>query len=295
MKVALPAGKYVVAVSGGVDSVVLLDMLTKQTTEDVVLVVAHFDHGIRPDSHEDRKLVEQVAQQYQLPFYTEVAQLGAGASEAVAREARYAFLRRVKDEVGASAIVMAHHQDDVLETIIINFVRGTKSKGLSSLRSTDEIVRPLLHADKAQIRAYAKEHNLHWREDSTNDDETYLRNYIRKRIMPRLTDEARAQLIEHSTKASVLNSAIDELVAGIVEEQGDTRINRAQFRTLPHEVAAEVMASWLRKYTSATLTTKLITRLSVAVKEARNGAMIDIAGGQSLKMSREYAELVSGQ
>ncbi|QQS18837.1 hypothetical protein IPL68_02130 [Candidatus Saccharibacteria bacterium] len=88
--------------------------------------MAHFDHGIRPDSVEDRKLVQKLAKQYGLPFVYDRAELGAGASEAVAREARYAFLSRVKEAVGADAIITAHHEDDVLETIIINWLRGTK-------------------------------------------------------------------------------------------------------------------------------------------------------------------------
>ena len=107
MEITLPGGRYVVAVSGGVDSVVLLHMLAGQRAKDKrqsrtnsalspqpsALIIAHFDHGIRLDSVEDRKLVQKQAKQYGLPFVYDRAELGAGASEATAREARYAFLR----------------------------------------------------------------------------------------------------------------------------------------------------------------------------------------------------------
>src|SRR5690606_5271626 len=101
-------GKYVVAVSGGVDSMVLLDLLRQKPKLE--LIVAHFDHGIRPDSAEDRKLVQRVAKHYDLPFVYAEGKLGPKASEALAREARYAFLRRVQAEQGAEAIITAHHQ-----------------------------------------------------------------------------------------------------------------------------------------------------------------------------------------
>src|SRR5580704_3560158 len=115
MDVVLPkSGSYVVAVSGGVDSVVLLHRLQKQP--GLRLVVAHFDHGMREDSAEDRRFVKALAQAYGAPFVYDEGHLGSGTSEAEAREARYNFLRRVQAASDAQAIVTAHHQDDLLET-----------------------------------------------------------------------------------------------------------------------------------------------------------------------------------
>src|SRR5689334_19288064 len=119
-------GKYVLAVSGGVDSMVLLHAL--QGRPGVKLVVAHYDHGIRPDSHEDRHLVQVVAAQHGLPFEYEEDWLGWGTSEETAREARYNFLERTRQRHKSDAIITAHHQDDVLETAIINLLRGTGRK-----------------------------------------------------------------------------------------------------------------------------------------------------------------------
>jgi tRNA(Ile)-lysidine synthetase-like protein len=104
----LSDGRYVVAVSGGVDSVALLDILRQQT--GLELIVAHFDHGIRKDSCQDRLLVEQLAKRYGLTFVYEEAKLGPRTSEETARRARYAFLNKVMREHQAVAIVTAHHQ-----------------------------------------------------------------------------------------------------------------------------------------------------------------------------------------
>jgi tRNA(Ile)-lysidine synthetase-like protein len=306
MKIDLPGGRYVVAVSGGVDSVVLLHMLAGQRAKDKgqirtnstlnpqpsALIIAHFDHGIRLDSVEDRKLVQKLAKQYGLPFVYDRAELGAGASEATAREARYAFLAKVKQATGADAIITAHHEDDVLETIIINWLRGTKSRGLSSLRSSQLVRRPLLGMTKKQIRAYARSHNLAWREDSTNADETYLRNYIRKHVVTKLDEKARAKLLEHSAKAAELNDAITGLVGEYLQRHTTSQsIDRLAYRELPKEVAREVLAEWLRRNTSIGVTTKLILRLDTAVRTGRNGSQVDIAKGNSLHLERSDALL----
>src|SRR5665213_1651974 len=112
MNVVLPKpGSYVVAVSGGVDSMALLNVLKGESRRGGgwKLVVAHLDHGIRPESAEDRRLVQATARDYKLPFVYHEGRLGAGASEAAAREARYSFLRSVQKASDAVAIVTAHH------------------------------------------------------------------------------------------------------------------------------------------------------------------------------------------
>jgi tRNA(Ile)-lysidine synthase TilS/MesJ len=96
--------------------------------------------------------------------------LGPKTSEAKARDARYKFLEEVKAVNKAKAIVTAHHQDDVLETAILNMLRGTGRRGLTSLQNRKNLIRPLLKFSKAAIKNYAKSHKLKWREDSTNEN-----------------------------------------------------------------------------------------------------------------------------
>lgn len=267
--------KYIVAVSGGVDSVVLLDMLSQEQTGPGLLV-AHFDHGIRPDSREDRLFVERLAQRYGLPFESAEGRLGAEASEAAARRARYDFLRAVQAKHGARLIVTAHHGDDLLETAVLNILRGTGRKGLSSLRSTDDIHRPLLNMSKSEIHDYARRRGLEWREDSTNQDRKYLRNYIRHELLTRLDETAlhRLRLLIH--EAHSRNAEIDQLLAELLAGQPARRLDRQWFIMLPHAVAREIMAAWLRQAGVANFDRKLLERLVVAGKTYLPGKRVDV-------------------
>ncbi len=269
---------YVVAVSGGVDSVVLLDILAVRLPAHR-LVVAHFDHGIRQDSAEDRHHVEQLAKKYGLAFMFDQGKLGSGASEAVARKARYDFLRQVKLASHAEYIVTAHHEDDVFETAILNLLRGTGRKGLSSLASNGELYRPLLATPKAHIRTYAGKHGLQWREDSTNSNPDYLRNYIRINIMPKFDAVARQRLRQLIGSARGVNVEIDSLLADQLHLQpaGDV-LDRQWFIMLPHAVAREIVAAWLRRLGVADFDRQLLERITVAAKTYASGKRIDING-----------------
>lgn len=291
MNISLEPGKYIVAVSGGVDSMVLLDLLNRQT--DLELVVAHFDHGIRTDSDLDRQLVQDVANRLGLTFVYEAAKLGPQASEATARVARYAFLERMRQVHGAKAIVMAHHQDDVLETAILNILRGTGRKGLTSLSSWSQVVRPMLHLPKKAIRAYADSQNLKWSEDITNTDEKYLRNYIRHKILPQLDDVARTQLISIIEQMRRINNELDTDLINLMHSQpGVRQLDRSWFVGLPHAVAREFLASWLRARGIGNFDTKTLERVVVAAKVRQVGSLIDIMGGASLVVKRDRLALV---
>ena len=278
---------YVVAVSGGVDSVVLLHILTQMAEQSFAdrsrptmhLTVAHFDHGIREDSTDDRRFVERLAGVYGLAFVFDEGRLGAGASEAVARDARYDFLRRVRQASGAQYLVTAHHEDDVFETAILNLLRGTGRKGLSSLRSTDEIYRPLLSTPKDHVRAYAQKHALQWREDSTNASDDYLRNYIRHNIMPRFDTNAKVRLRQLIAAAHDTNIEIDGMLAEQLHLQpnGDV-LDRHWFIMLPHNVAKEIVAAWLRRLGVTSFDRPLLERIVVAGKTFAPGKQVDVNG-----------------
>ncbi len=204
--------KVIVAVSGGVDSVVLLDMLVSKNLStnchllpnSYQLIVAHFDHGIRNNSGDDAIFVAELAKKYKLPFVTKREELGSSASEEKARDQRYAFLRSVAKKHNAK-LVTAHHADDVIESIAINLSRGTGWRGLAVLDS--DVIRPLTDMDKSEILNYAKKHNLKWREDSTNSTDAYLRNRLRSKISS-LDEDTKSQLLglwvtQKSTKALI--------------------------------------------------------------------------------------------
>lgn len=275
MRVSVGAGTYVVAVSGGVDSMVLLDIMRKRP--GAKLIVAHYDHGIRPESDQDRKLVQTVAKKYQLPFVHDQGKLGPRTSEAAARSARYAFLHRVKDVTGAKAILTAHHQDDLIETAIINILRGSGRRGMTSLRSTDGIIRPLLTYDKAHIKEYAQNHALAWHEDVTNQDDRYLRNHIRHNVLSKFSDGQKAQLVILINQLTDINDELDARLVNMLHTQpARDQLDRQWFVHLPHDVAKEVLHAWLRRHGVKNMSKRTIERLLVAMKTAQAGTTIDV-------------------
>ncbi len=290
MNINIAPGTYVVAVSGGVDSMVLLDVLRQQP--GVKLIVAHFDHGIRHDSRSDRELVQQTAKSHSLPFVYHEGKLGPAASEDEARIARYAFLHAVKDAARARAIVTAHHHNDALETAIINMMRGTGRKGLSALSSTEALHRPLLHLTKEHIHAYARDQGLVWREDSTNQDTRYLRNYVRHKLLAQFTEADRHKLRDIIAHIEQTNRELDtELVHYLHVQPALDRLSRHEFVRLPHAVAKEVMATWLRRHGIRDFDQKMLERLVVGAKTYQHGKKIDVVKGRHIHVSRHHLAL----
>jgi tRNA(Ile)-lysidine synthetase-like protein len=283
------SGSYVVAVSGGVDSVVLLHLLSKQKELD--LVVAHFDHGIRNNSAVDRKFVEKLATSYNLPFVFEEGNLGPTSSEAEAREARYGFLRKVQASRNAQALVTAHHQDDYIETAILNMLRGTGRKGLTALKSRPDIIRPLLSIPKAELVKYAQSEGLEWREDPTNKDDTYLRNYVRHNIMPRFSSNERTKLLSILVDLEHKNQETDALLADVLSQQVGGKLERQWFTQLPHSVAKEMMASWLRLNGVASFDRKGLERLVIASKTGAAGKRFPVKDGVILEVNKDNLAL----
>lgn len=247
---------YVVAVSGGVDSVVLLHMLSQ--TNDHEIVVAHFDHGIRDDSAEDAAFVRALAQSYGYPFETRREELGPKASEERARDRRYAFLRSVAKRY-AGQIVTAHHGDDVVETIAINFHRGTGWRGLAVLDS--DVYRPLLHMTKDEVLTYARTHHLKWHEDSTNASNTYLRNRLR-RSTRQLDDGVKRELLALHSQQRETKRQIEQAIVDLVGS--GPSYSRYFFTHIPAGIAVEC----LRYVTAGRLTRPQLERVLLAIKTA---------------------------
>lgn len=287
MNIEVKPGKYVVAVSGGVDSVVLLDLL--RTHPGLELIVGHFDHGIRIDSAEDAKFVETLAKQASLPFRLGQAKLGPRASEAMARDARYNYLRQIMYDENADGIITAHHQDDVLETAVINLIRGTGRSGMASLRSTDGIIRPLLKESKSNIHKHAATRKLRWREDSTNLDTTYLRNHVRLHVLPRLGKDGRAQLLQLIESTGEVNVELNALLEQLLGGQDPRMLSRHAFIMLPHTLARETLAAWLRQNGIREFDRPAIERMTVRLKVLPHGKRIDISKGYYIIIGKNLA------
>jgi tRNA(Ile)-lysidine synthase len=267
--------RYLVGVSGGVDSVVLLDQLVKSGEHDVI--VAHFDHGIRSDSAADARFVEELAAHYYLPFVTKREELGASASEDLARRQRYAFLRTMAKKHDAT-IVTAHHGDDVIETIAINIRRGTGWRGAAILQ-TPGIDRPLLSMTKAQIRDYALENRLEWVEDSTNNSDQYLRNRLRGRIGSGLTSHQKHAILAIWQRQLKLKHAIKLETDNYVDQD---EFSRYYVSHVDERSATELLRAAIVAKTNLSPTRPQLARAILAIKTARPRTAFELGGGVKL-------------
>lgn len=270
---------FILAVSGGVDSVVMLDQMAHKYQN---LVVAHFEHGMRgADSLADARFVRGLAQKYGLPYEIVSGGLGAGASEETARAARYAFLRKVAKERGG-VICTAHHADDVLETIAINLRRGTGWRGLAVMSAPD-IYRPLLYSTKAEIVYYAQKHNLHWREDATNAQPIYLRNQIRQAIAANMLPATKSLLFELFERQTDTRQAIERILARLVNRSAKYR--RYQFIMADDPLAAEMVYFVVKHHSGVSLVKSQIERAILSIKTAKHGEIHQLAAGVELVFS----------
>lgn len=272
IKVDLPAGKYVLAVSGGVDSVVLLDILSK--LPNLELIVAHFDHGIRQESSDDEIFVSNLAKNYGLEYESRRENLGENTSEDLARKRRYLFLNEITDKYQAK-LITAHHADDVIETIAINIIRGTGWRGLAAMDS--DVIRPMTHVMKSEIVNYAKSNNLDWREDITNSSDDYLRNKIRRQTMP-LDLDTKLQILMLWEEQKIVKKEIDEEARNINKEIGKSRYF---FININQEVAVEL----LREITNGLLTRPQLINLLHAIKTFSQGKIYDAGNGVKIHFS----------
>ena len=186
--------RIVVGVSGGPDSVSLLDLLVRlRESLDFSLCVAHLNHQLRGTASDaDERFVRDLAASMDLPFYSERATLaGRGSPESDAREARLAFLERVMRTAGASRIALGHTRSDQAETVLMRLFSGAGPTGLGAIRPIrDGIwIRPLLTVSRQQIETYVDHRDLHVRYDDSNADHRFLRNRIRHRLLPKLASE----------------------------------------------------------------------------------------------------------
>ncbi len=246
--------KIILAVSGGADSMVMLDMIYRSrrySSSDII--VAHFDHGIRENSAEDAEFVARKAKEYGVEFRLGEGKLGKNASEAAARKARYVFLLNIDP---TATIYTAHHLDDLVESVAINFLRGTGWRGLAVLDSTN-LRRPFLETeefyeplDKAAILEYAAKRRLCFREDPTNSSDEYLRNRIRHQM--NIGFEEKLELYRLWQSQKQLRREIDQMVNGILPGANENW-QRKWFDGLEENVALEVLrAGTLRAGIAAT-------------------------------------------
>ena len=257
--------KVLVAVSGGVDSIVLFDILQRlQEAYSILLVIAHLDHGLRgEESAKDAEFVKRLAAGAKVPIVSERVDLHSSSSwpglgpEGMAREARRAFLIRAANDAKANAIALGHTSNDRAETVLLNLTRGAGPGGLVGFDPVDRpFIRPLIETTRDEIIAYAESQKLSWREDTTNADLSFSRNRIRHRVIPELS-RINPRIVETICRGGDLvrdllaaNSYLLEPAwKAVLVEEGPGRIalKRGTIGELPPEVGALLVREGLRR------------------------------------------------
>jgi tRNA(Ile)-lysidine synthase len=259
-RIGVPArgDTIVVALSGGPDSVALLDALTALApSRGWRVVAAHLDHGLRPGSAEDAAFCRELCGRLGVPLRAGAADVRArlgrdhGGLEEAGRLERYAFLRAVKREEGASVVAVAHTRDDQAETLLLRLLRGSGRRGLASMRErSGDIVRPLLGASRGQVLAHLRERGLSWLEDPTNQDLKLVRNRVRHELIPYLEARFNPNVRETLARSARLLGDDADAVAPLAEAlwlqaasapSGEVALSRAALKGAPLGLARAVV------------------------------------------------------
>jgi tRNA(Ile)-lysidine synthase len=252
----LKGKKLLLAVSGGIDSMVLVHLF-KALDYDVY--IAHCNFGLRgKESDGDENFVRQYAAENNTPVFITHFDTAALANDAkvsiqiAARQLRYAWFDELLAQHSLDYLITAHHLDDSTETFLINFTRGTGLEGLTGIpQQNGKIVRPLLPFSRSEIEAYAKENNIQWREDSSNASDKYLRNKLRHHVLPLLKElnpsfaSSFINTLQHLQQAqSLVEDATVLIYQQVVTEFDDRKIiNLTQLLRLPNYEA--YLYQWL--------------------------------------------------
>lgn len=271
----VPNSTLIVGLSGGPDSVCLLHLLASlQNSYNLTIIAAHLNHEWRSNAHEDVTLCQQLCTSLKIPLivgkgsdYTHLIKK-TGSQEDHGRQMRKAFFTSIKNLYENAFIVVAHHAQDQIETFFIRLIRGSSLTGLCSMKEKEgHYLRPLLHSNKTAILDYLAHHNLAFIYDYTNDSDAFLRNRIRKYLVPALSlcDERAPQTIL-KTIASLqqtedyLQTETKNLYTPLSTPEGSLLL--PEFLALPETMKQRIIVHWICMYApSFTLTQPFIKEI----------------------------------
>jgi tRNA(Ile)-lysidine synthase len=243
---------FLLAVSGGLDSVVLLEVM-RRLKATAKFEVAHFHHGVHADpvQHQYRddcqRLVSQLTAAAGIPFQTERSGLLL-ESEEDCRTARWSFLNSVKSP--GQIVLTAHHQDDHLETMMLKLIRGSGPDGFSAFKMWNgEIFRPFLNVSKNELLTYAETNKLTWIDDPSNKDTSHLRNWLRETWLPALEERVPGGRSNLSRSLTNIAAASTEIQPFELSYAGESMaMSRLWFDLLPAEQQLRALSLYLRKH-----------------------------------------------
>ena len=204
--------KIVLGVSGGPDSICMLDILYKISQNKLIdfeIVVAHINHGLRENAILDEKFVEDFCKEKEIPFFVkhsniqEIAKEEKKGLEETGREVRYKFFDEIMKKTNSNKIAIAHNLNDKVETIMMNLLRGSGLKGLIGIEEKNgKYIRPLIEIERKEIEEYLKVNTIESRHDESNDENIYTRNRVRNIVIPYIQKEFNPNIIETINRLS---------------------------------------------------------------------------------------------
>lgn len=220
--------KIVVGVSGGPDSITLLNVLLEIKQENIInfnIVVCHINHMIREEAPQDEEYVSNFCKKNNLEFFSkrieveEIAkQQGIGTEEA-GRKIRYEFFNEILEKTKSNKIATAHTANDNAETVLMNIIRGSGTQGLKGIEAKrGNLIRPLIESSRIEIEKYCEENNLNPRIDKTNFENIYTRNKIRNMLIPYIKENFNPNIIEGLNRLSDLSKQENEYLEKITEK-----------------------------------------------------------------------------
>lgn len=298
-----PGVTVVSALSGGPDSVALLDALLRAGKKvGVNVVAAHLDHALRDDSPADAAFCEELCDRYKIRIRTgrrrpKAQALKEGGPEEAARLLRYSFLRRVAREENASAIVLGHTLDDQAETVLMRLMRGSGALGLSAMKPWDgELLRPLLDTRRNAVMAHLGFHRLPYRTDPTNKDPSFVRNRVRSELMPLIESRFNPNITEALGRTARTlaqeSSALRDVAAQLLDRAGSSSIDGIAFdlsvlKAAPEGLVKTAVREALRRAGGLRAVSSIhVEGLWNLITQARGNSSLPLPGGRKATIRR---------
>jgi tRNA(Ile)-lysidine synthase len=285
-----PGARYLIGVSGGRDSVALLDSLVDLGFKN--LVVCHLNHQLRGRSSEaDARFVEKLAAKYDVDLEigsTNVHALAAKRKisiETAAREARYKFFAQIAKRRKCRTIFLAHHADDLVETFLINLFRGAGLTGLAAMRPVSvrkidkvqlTIVRPLLGTWRPEIDDYVRQHRLKFREDASNKNLAPLRNRVRGRVIPYLEKTFGRNIRQSLWRAATIVAEEESWIDNQLRDSSQEHLSVKELRDLPVALQRRQILKWLRARNISNIGFDLVEQVRALVDHDSRIAKINL-------------------
>lgn len=298
----LAPGTHLVAVSGGPDSMALLDLLHRTHGEHgFSLIVAHVDHGIARESAEVAGMVRDSAQAMKLPFKTVQLALGPDAGETEARRSRLDALEQLRQSTGAGSIVLGHHADDQAETVLMRLLRGSGPAGLAAMNAVDgTLVRPLLPFRRSQLAQYVQLRGIRAWEDPANSDSRHLRSWLRTQVFP-IVERRLPDVVERLGRAGEDAGRARRAWDAVIDElpELDPTVDAAGVSVAAAPLAgydsvlAEVLVRSLARRAGHVIGHRRAQQVVQLVAKGQSGAWVPLGG--SWRASLDFGRLRIGQ